>query len=509
VRVVLAAVLVAMAAAGTAQAEVVDDNPAASSRGAGQVSVFLRGSDGTLQQSDLSRGTFTPWRSLGGGLLSGPAAGGRSTTVSSVAARGLDAGIWHKAFQGGAWSGWQGLGGHSISAPAMDVRRSQGIVDLFWRGTDNGIEAKSWVPGSGWTGINTTQVDPGTTLSAPAAVSRLDDSVDLIVRGTDDGVWVDTYRGGSGWGGWGQIPGGMRTQRAPAVTTRRAGTMDIFVRTAAGGVGWVTYDGAAWSAWKTVPGRVDSGLAAIADSPDRIYLFARRGRDVIWNLYDRGKGPQDGWNGWQSVHPPPPPPPPPLTCDGDSRRMSAHTKLVRYAHRPRIAGRARWPNGGPLANATISATPRRGGWIQRTTAAADGHYALRIPAGPSRTIRLQAWAPGASALACTTVKVKTRAGVRLKATRRVNPGGRVRFRGRLLGKPIPRRGKLVEIQAFDGGRWRTFAQPRSRRNGRFRTSYRLRHTFGPRTFHFRARVRREAGYPYELGRSRTVKVRVR
>jgi len=508
VRAVLAGLLVAMVAAGTAQAEVVDDNPAASSRAAGQVSVFLRGADGTLQQSDLTGSTFTPWRSLGGRLLSGPAAGGRSATVASVAVRGLDAGVWHRAFQGGTWSGWAGLGGRSISAPAMDIRRPQGIVDLFWRGTDNGIEAKSWVPGSGWTGINTTQVDPGTTLSAPAVVSRLNGYVDLIVRGTNDGVWVDTYRGSDGWGGWGQIPGGMRTQRAPAVTTRRAGTMDIFVRTTAGGVGWVTWDGAAWSAWKTVPGGVDSGLAAISDSPDRIYLFARRGNDVVWNLYDRGKGPQDGWNGWQSMHPPPPPPPPPLTCDGDSRRLSAHSTLVRYAHRPRIAGRARWPNGGPLANATVSVTPRRGGWVQRATAGSDGHYALKIPAGPSRTIRLQAWAPGAGSLACTTVKVKTRAGVKLEATKRVRPGGRVRFHGRLLGKPIPRRGKLVEIQAFDGGRWRTFAQPRSQRSGRFKTSYRLRRTFGPRTFRFRARVRRESGYPYELGRSRVVKVRV-
>ena len=113
------------------------------------------------------------------------------------------------------------------------------------------------------------------------------------------------------------------------------------------------------------------------------------------------------------------------------------------------------------------------------------------------------------ALVCATFKARTRAGVRLRASRRVRPGGRVRFRGRLLGRPVPARGKLVEIQAFDGGRWRTFAQPRSRRNGRFRTAYRLRRTFGPRTFRFRARVRREASYPFELGFSKVVRVRVR
>jgi hypothetical protein len=134
---------------------------------------------------------------------------------------------------------------------------------------------------------------------------------------------------------------------------------------------------------------------------------------------------------------------------------------------------------------------------------------MRLPAGPSRTLNLQAWAPNAHSLACSQAKIKTRAGVTLKATERVRPGGRVRFRGRLKGLPVPGRGKLVELQAFDGGRWRTFAQPRSRKDGRYRSSYRLRRTFGPRTFRFRARVRRESGYPYELGYSKRVKVRVR
>jgi serine protease AprX len=160
-RAVLAGVLVAALAAGSAQAEVVDDNPAASSRAAGQVSVFIRGADGSLQQSDLSGGTFTPWRSLGGGLLSGLGAGGRSATVSSVAARGLDGGIYHRAFQSGTWAGWEALGGSSISAPAMDIRRPTGIVDLFWRGVDNGIEAKSWAPGPAGPASTTRRWIPG------------------------------------------------------------------------------------------------------------------------------------------------------------------------------------------------------------------------------------------------------------------------------------------------------------------------------------------------------------
>ena len=85
----------------------------------------------------------------------------------------------------------------------------------------------------------------------------------------------------------------------------------------------------------------------------------------------------------------------------------------------------------------------------------------------------------------------------------------MRFRGRVLGPRFPSAGKLVELQAFDGGRWRTFAQPRAEApDGRFRSSYRLRRTSGPHTFRFRARVRVEPSWDYLLGTSPTARVRV-
>ena len=162
-----------------------------------------------------------------------------------------------------------------------------------------------------------------------------------------------------------------------------------------------------------------------------------------------------------------------------------------------------------MPESVVTVSSSNGSWSRTGIASVSGIYKVRIPAGPTRTLRLEAHAPGVNALACTTATVRTKAGVRLKATKRVRPGGRVRFRGRLLGKPIPARGKLIELQAFDGGRWRVFASPRTGSKGKFKTSYKLRRTFGPRTFRFRARVRREMGYPYELGYSKAVRVRVR
>ena len=97
------------------------------------------------------------------------------------------------------------------------------------------------------------------------------------------------------------------------------------------------------------------------------------------------------------------------------------------------------------------------------------------------------------------VRLKTRAGVRMRAGRRsVRPGGRVASAGRLQGRPVPRRGVLVSLQGYQRGfGWRTFktvrATPRPLQAAATASS-------APRPGHdasrFRATVREQAGYPW-------------
>lgn len=494
------AVAVVMAAPPGAGAQVVDDNPSAASRGAGQVSVFLRGQAGDLQYSELSGGGFTPWASLGGIISSGPGSAGRSASITDVLARGTDNGMYHQAFVvGTGWSGFNALGGALLSAPGVDVRQGGGYIDTYYRGTDNAIVARSWTPAGGWGAPDTTSLGGG-TLAAPALVSRAPEVLDIFIRGTDDSLYRDAWSG-SAWSGWTVMPGGMKTGFSPAATTRTTGTMDLFARGTDGEVRWASFDGAVWSSWRSIAGAVESGPAAVADTSNRIWLFARQGGDVAYNVYSDGS-----WSGWQPMHPPPPPPAPPA-CAAGAGRLTAHARGVDYGKRPLISGRARRADGAPLMGATV--TVKSGTWTRTAAVAPSGHYRIRIPAGPTRRLQLTALAPSAGSLACVTMRARTRAGVRLAATKRVRPRGVVRFRGTVRGKGIPRSGKLVELQAFDGGRWRVFAQPRTNRKGAFKTSYRLRRTFRPRNFRFRARVRKESGFPYEVGYSRSVRVRVR
>ena len=138
-----------------------------------------------------------------------------------------------------------------------------------------------------------------------------------------------------------------------------------------------------------------------------------------------------------------------------------------------------------------------------------GRIEVRLPAGPSRRLRL-AFAGDALLLpAAGTAAVRTPARARLSATpRAVRAGGAVRFAGRLRGGHVPRTGKLVELQARVGAGWRTFATVRADRRGRLRHTHRFAAGSAGRTYVFRLRIRRESAYPFETGTSRAVAVRV-
>ena len=138
-----------------------------------------------------------------------------------------------------------------------------------------------------------------------------------------------------------------------------------------------------------------------------------------------------------------------------------------------------------------------------------GRLEVRLPRGPSRTLRVEFAGDALLLPARGTAIVHTAARARLHATpRTVRAGGAVRFSGRLLGGHVPRAGKLVEHQARVGAGWRTFATLRSDRSGRVRHVRRFAPASAGRTYLIRLRVRREPSYPFETGTSRPVAVRV-
>ena len=198
------------------------------------------------------------------------------------------------------------------------------------------------------------------------------------------------------------------------------------------------------------------------------------------------------------------------------RRHRTVTTSFRH-RRLRVRGRLVGPDGKPIAGATIEvlAQLHRAGAQFRDVGSVRtsrlGGFSFKAPPGASRTLRFgyRSHVNDSAFTATLDVLQRVRASATLHASRRFVPdGGRVTFRGRLRGGYVPRRGKLVEVQASDRGRWRTFALVRSDRRGNFHLRYRFTPTAGVHRYAFRARVRFERAYPYVLGYSHRTAITV-
>jgi hypothetical protein len=210
----------------------------------------------------------------------------------------------------------------------------------------------------------------------------------------------------------------------------------------------------------------------------------------------------------------------------DDARLSARwartkrsTLMAPYGRRSVIRGRLTTGAGAGIRNARVEMLTAidgrpgvpldKGGARTRR----DGRFTLILPANASsRTLvlRYRSHANDTVSVAEGTLRLEVRAGVRLRVTPRTATRGRaVRLSGRLVGRPLPATGKVVELQARSPGEpWLTFRTVRASRKGRFATRYTF-HRGGPALYLMRARVRAADDYPYATGSSHAVRVRVR
>lgn len=193
----------------------------------------------------------------------------------------------------------------------------------------------------------------------------------------------------------------------------------------------------------------------------------------------------------------------------------AGATLIVKRHRARVTGLVRTARGEPIAGVPLSVAQqlRTGGaWgaLPPVTSDALGRFSFAAPEGPSRTVRFRyAGTPRVKpAVGDLRMIVSARSAIAVDR-RSVRNGDAIRFTGRLRGGHVPEGGKLIDLQAHYRGTWRTFAAPRTDVRGRWSYEYRFGATRGTVRYQFRARIRREAAYPYELGYSRRVSVTVR
>lgn len=140
-----------------------------------------------------------------------------------------------------------------------------------------------------------------------------------------------------------------------------------------------------------------------------------------------------------------------------------------------------------------------------------GAFVAEIPPGASRALRFSYEPVGVTDAA--EARVSVRAGVKLRASRRVVRNGlAVRFTGRIAGA-VPRAGVIVTLQAYVPGRGWVPADStpnvgRAGRDGRFRVAYRFRNTVRRTRYLFRILVNEDSAFAYARAASRPVAVTV-
>jgi hypothetical protein len=186
---------------------------------------------------------------------------------------------------------------------------------------------------------------------------------------------------------------------------------------------------------------------------------------------------------------------------------------VDHGESARLVGRLTDGSGGGIGGAKVCVATRADlhGAPERVvatpTTGADGRFEVRLRPGPSREVRTAHWADDTE-----VAESYERLGVRAKPSLSLSPSGtvpngrRVHFDVRLHGPEAG--GRRVHVKARSGGRWVKVRTGNADRNGRWRAAYRFRSTTGTRTYSFKAFVPRQAGYPFDAGRSAARKVTV-
>jgi hypothetical protein len=278
--------------AGPAAADVYDDNPAAATRGPGDMYFFARADDGSVLEKHWTGSGWSDWSSIGGYATSGPAAAGYGNTIQ-VFVRGGDGAIYWNVLSGGSWRGWQSLGGVATSAPAAAVRRGPlGYLDLAVRGTDNAIWFQTFVPGKGWSGWSSIG---GNLTTAPTLDSQADGIVNVFARGTDGTLFQKSWDGAK-WIEWFTLGGGLNG--APTSVSRAPGFVNVYAR--GGNQTYIRSWAGTWGAWTLLDSTpIDSSPAPVGQDAEHEAIAARRGR----NLWLKSWTAQSGFGPWVDLGP--------------------------------------------------------------------------------------------------------------------------------------------------------------------------------------------------------------
>jgi hypothetical protein len=193
-------------------------------------------------------------------------------------------------------------------------------------------------------------------------------------------------------------------------------------------------------------------------------------------------------------------------------RLRAHVRRGKRGPRPYgsrfvVVGRLLDSANHPVPGAEVCIATRahipgvRERIVATPTTGPAGRFAVRLPAGPNRQLRVAHWPSAAGAVErFGALRVRTRPRLKLLPGGVLHNGERVRFRVRLPGPRAA--GRHIALKVRANGRWLPLRRGATNRHGVWTGSYRFRATTGRETYRFRAFAPKQRGYPFQRGRSK-------
>lgn len=193
-------------------------------------------------------------------------------------------------------------------------------------------------------------------------------------------------------------------------------------------------------------------------------------------------------------------------------RLSPQAR-ARHGSTLKLHGRLTNADGQPIDGASIEVSSDSPGDavgllpVGLTRSDRDGRFTYVVRATRNRVLRFRY--SGSRRIRAATgdfaLRVPATSSIRARP-RRLRNGQTVRLSGVVRARPLPPEGKLIEVQAYFRGRFRTFSTTRAGSDGRWRFNYRFGGTRGRVPYKLRVRLPAEGGYPFVTGHSRVARV---
>lgn len=164
------------------------------------------------------------------------------------------------------WSAGDNLGGPVLGNPDVSSW-GHGRLDVFARGTDDQLQHRFYVSGSGW---SSWLSHGGTLASGVGAVSWGSNRIDVVGRNSSNNLlhwWYD--------GSWHNENLGGTITGDPDISSWSTGRLDVFAKGTDGTLVHKWYNGTTWSGWESLGGSLTSGPGAVSWGSNRIDVVAR------------------------------------------------------------------------------------------------------------------------------------------------------------------------------------------------------------------------------------------